>query len=130
MAHAVLEVVAALIVAGALFLAARYPRVFGFFAWEFGVSWMPDESHSAHYLRAFKYWASICTFGALGGGLAYLTIDRESLEFSEGFFNFFAPLLLAAGYLQSIGYLLLHVYHRRREAQRAVAADRLKPDSD
>jgi hypothetical protein len=120
MAHVLLNVVAALIVAGALFLAARYPKAFGFFAWEFGVSWILGESCSTHYLRAFKYWASVCTFGALGIGLVYLTIDGAAFEFSDGFFKFLAPLVLATGYLHAIGYFALHVYHRRRMKRTSI----------
>jgi hypothetical protein len=110
----VLDIVSFLIVAGALALAARYPRVFGFFAWEFGVSWIAGESYSSHYLRAFKYWTSVCTLGALLVGLAYLRIDTADSEFAAGFVTFFAPLLLALGYLRSLGYLALHLYHKRR----------------
>jgi hypothetical protein len=124
MAHIILEIVVAIIIAGALFLAARYPKVFGFLAWEFGVSWIPAESHSSHYLRAFKYWACVCTLGALIIALAYLAIDRTAFAISEGFFRFLAPIVLGCGYLQSIGYLILHLYHRRREAQQSVQPDR------
>ena len=115
----ILQILAVLIVSAALFLAARYPLAFGFFAWEFGVSWIPGESYSTHYLRAFKYWTSVCTFGALVVGLAYLMIDRET-EFADGFLTFFAPLMLAGGYLHSIGYFALHVYHKRRMTRTTI----------
>lgn len=120
MGHLILEIAVTLIIAGALALAARYPRVFGFFAWEFGVSWIAGENYSSHYLRAFKYWASVCTLGALVVGLAYLTIDTADSEFAEGFVTFFAPLIVALGYLRSIGYLALHVYHRRRITRTSI----------
>ena len=117
MAYLLLELLATVIVVAALCLAARYPRVFGFFAWEFGVSWTPGESASAHYLRAFKYWMSVCTFGVLVIGFAYLSIDREAFEYADGFFHVLAPMVLACGYVRSLGYYALHVYYKWRDAK-------------
>lgn len=106
------------IVAGALFLAARYPRVCGFFAWEFGVTWRPGESARSFHLRAFKYWTSVCTLGVLVLVLAWLETDMLAHPYSDGFFYFIAPIVIAMGYLQAAINLAHYAWQRRLEARR------------
>lgn len=106
------------IIAGALFLAARYPRVFGFFAWEFGVTpQLGERAHSFH-LRAFRYWTSVCTLGALMLALAWLEMDMPAHPYMEGFFYFLAPIVLGVGYLQAAINLAQYAWYRRLDARR------------
>src|SRR5262249_4779559 len=99
----------------ALYLATRFPKVFGFLVWQFGVCWVLGESYSSYYLRAFKYWMTVCTVAALIVAFGYFTVQRVEGEFVDAILSFLAPLILLAGYLRVIWYLALYVYHKRNE---------------
>jgi chromate transport protein ChrA len=82
------------------------------------VTWQPGESTRSFYLRAFRYWTSVCTLAALVLGLAWLETDVMAHPYAEGFFYFLAPIVIGVGYLQAAINLAQYAWQRRIDARR------------
>lgn len=113
LASLVIKLLVVGLIAGGLYLANRFPSVFGFFAWELGVVRKPGELRRDYQGRRARYWISVSVYGAMLNYIAYRLIDPSNWPWLPALLEFMLPALLAGAFLTGLIAFLWSCWHAK-----------------